>query len=95
MFTQFLQIVKQGEMQSHLEIARQMQVTPAMVVEIARELTKRGYLSEYNEACHALDTNCLSCGVSSACQIMGRTWSLTEKGQKAVLPLSTPTPLKR
>ena len=48
MFTQFLQIVKQGEMQSHLEIARQMQVTPAMVVEIARELTKRGYLSDFS-----------------------------------------------
>ena len=85
MFTKFLQIVKSGEIQSQLEIARKMQVSPAMVVEIARELTKKGYLSEYNEACHAQDTNCLSCGVSAACQIIGRTWSLTEKGEKAVL----------
>ena len=38
---------------------------------------------EYNEACHAQDTNCLSCGVSTACTIMGRTWSLTEKGKRA------------
>jgi hypothetical protein len=85
LLTQFLQIVKNGEMQSHLEIARKMQVSPAMVVEIARELTRRGYLSEYNEACHAQDTNCLSCSTSAACQILGRTWSLTEKGQRAVL----------
>ena len=83
MLTQFLQIVQNGEMQSQLEIAQRMGVSPAMVVEIALELTRRGYLSEYNEACHAEDTNCLSCGVSTACQIMGRTWSLTEKGKKA------------
>jgi len=85
MFTRFLQIVKNGEIQSQLEIAQMMQISPAMVVEIAQELTKRGYLSEYNEACHAQATNCLSCGVSAACQIMGRTWSLTEKGEKAIL----------
>ena len=83
MLTQFLQIIHSGEMQSQLEIARRMGISPAMVVEMARELTQRGYLSEYNEACHAQDTNCLSCGVSSACTIMGRTWSLTDKGKRA------------
>ena len=83
MLTQFLQMVQNGEMQSQLEIARRMGVSPAIVVEIAHELTQRGYLSEYNEACRAQDTNCLSCGVSTACTIMGRTWSLTEKGKRA------------
>ena len=67
MLTQFLQMVQNGEMQSQLEIARRMGVSPAIVVEIAHELTQRGYLSEYNEACRAQDTNCLSCGVSTAC----------------------------
>ena len=83
MFHNFLQIVKSGEVQSHLEIAQKMRVSPAMVVEIARQLTKQGYLSEYNAECHAQESNCQGCSVTSACQIMGRTWSLTDKGEKA------------
>ena len=84
MFHTFLKIVKSGEVQSHLELAHKLQISPAMVVEIARQLTRRGYLSEYHEECHTQNTNCLGCSVSSACQVMGRTWSLTNKGEKAI-----------
>jgi DNA-binding Lrp family transcriptional regulator len=81
MFRQFLVIIDKGEILSHLEIAQQMGITPTMVVEIAKELTRRGYLSEYSADCHAAKASCNGCDVSAACQIMGRTWSLTDKGK--------------
>ena len=91
MFQKFLQIVRQGEIQSQLEIAQKLGVSPTMVLEIARELTQRGYLNEFSADCFDQETNCRGCSTSTACQInvvnvvltMGRTWSLTEKGEKA------------
>ena len=85
MLQEFLRIVRQGEIQSHLEIAQKMGVSPAMVLEIARELTQRGYLSEFSADCFDQEANCRGCSASTACQIMGRTWSLTEKGEKVTL----------
>lgn len=86
MFRDFLNIVQRGEIQSQLEIAHQMGISPAMVVDMAHELTRRGYLSEYNAECHTNDSSCNACTVSTACQIMGRTWSLTDKGQHYLRP---------
>ncbi len=82
MMVQFLKIIQKGEIQSQLEIAQQLKVSPEMVVEIARDLTRRGYLSEYNAECYSEDAACNSCSVSNACHVMGRTWSLTEKGTR-------------
>jgi hypothetical protein len=83
MIQQFLEIIRGGEIQSQLDIAEKLKVSPALVVEIARELTRRGYLNEYNGDCQTNSSNCDGCSVSGACHIMGRTWSLTEKGMKA------------
>ena len=44
MFHQFLQIVRSGAVQSQFEIAEKLNISPEMVVQIARDLTARGYL---------------------------------------------------
>ena len=83
MLQRFLSIVKHGEIQSHLEIAQKMGVSPLMVLQMAGDLSRRGYLNEFDASCLGQDSTCTSCSVGSACQLMGRTWSLTEKGKKA------------
>jgi hypothetical protein len=58
-----------------------------MVVQLARELTRKGYLEETGGTCD-VDTAqpaCNGCAASSACQTAFSLWSLTEKGRQAVL----------
>jgi hypothetical protein len=87
MLYQFLQIIQKGDFQSHLDIAKQMAISPLMAVQIARELTRKGYLEEMGGACNPdpVQPVCTGCGASSACQTAFSLWSLTEKGRQAVI----------
>lgn len=71
-------------MQSLLEIARTMDIPPDMVLQIAKELTNKGYLQEIGADCNVPQNACSDCPASSACQAIIRHWFLTEKGQAAV-----------
>jgi hypothetical protein len=86
MLQRFLSIVQNGEIQSHLELAQKLGVSPFMVLQMARDLSRRGYLNEFDADCFAQESTCPSCSVGAACQLMGRTWSLTEKGKKVLKP---------
>ena len=58
MLYQFLKIIRAGEMQSLLEIARQMNTTPALVLQLADQLTRQGYLQEVRQDCGTPERPC-------------------------------------
>jgi hypothetical protein len=84
MFQQFLTIISGGEVQSQLDIAARMGISPDMAVQIAQDLAKRGYLEESGGDCCNSGSACDGCPASSGCQPMVRLWTLTEKGKKAI-----------
>lgn len=85
MFQQFLQIVRQGTVLNQFEIAEKMGVSPALVLQIARELTKRGYLQGNADSseCQKPGETCGGCPLGGTCQSLFNSWVLTEKGEKA------------
>jgi hypothetical protein len=84
MLTQFLLALQNGEMQSLLQIARSLGVSSGMVLQLARDLTERGYLQEIGPDCETLQNSCTDCPVTSNCHVIGRHWFLTEKGKHAL-----------
>lgn len=84
MLQQFLKIVETGEVLNHFQIAQQMKISPGMVVQIAQDLARRGYLAEYNAECCEQNPACEGCMLSSGCHQNGHTWILTDKGKKAL-----------
>ena len=85
MFHQFLKIVHSGSVQSQFEIAEKLTITPAMVLQIARELTARGYLKGGMDNCSTETQVCTGCPAGSACQTSFSIWTLTEKGERMVV----------
>ena len=84
MLHRFLATIQAGEMQSLLEIARKMNISAGMVVQMATELTKKGYLQELGMGCDLPQKGCSDCSVYSGCQISVRNWALTDKGKAAI-----------
>ncbi|MCE1252493.1 MAG: MarR family transcriptional regulator [Anaerolineae bacterium] len=85
MLQQLLFIVSQGSVLSQYEIAEKMGISPDMVLQVARELTNKGYLQNAIEACDNSEGGaCSGCTLGSACHINIHSWALTEKGEKAV-----------
>jgi hypothetical protein len=89
MLYQFLEAIQDGEVQSLLEIARSMDISPDMASQIAKELTKKGYLQEIGTDCGSPQTACLDCPVSKDCHGIARHWFLTEKGMAAISKQTT------
>ena len=54
MLHRFLETIQAGEVQSLLEIARTMDISPDMVLQMAKELTDKGYLQEIGADCDDL-----------------------------------------
>ena len=88
MLHRFLETIQAGEVQSLLEIARTMDISPDMVLQMAKELTNKGYLQEIGADCEEPQKGCSDCPVNSACQVIVRHWFLTEKGRAAVSSIS-------
>jgi hypothetical protein len=90
MLQKFLQIIQQGEVQSHLEIAQKLKISPGMALQMAHDLARMGYLEESGGDCCSPTPasggghSCGGCAASSACQVAFRQWALTKKGGKAV-----------
>ena len=84
MLYQFLETMQAGEVQSLLEIARSMNISADMVLQIARDLTNKGYLQEIGADCNMHQEACTDCPVSNGCHDIVNHWFLTEKG-KAVI----------
>ncbi len=81
MLYRFLKIIQFGDVHSLLEIARQLDITPVMVSQVADSLTKQGYLQAVNPGCDTSDQPCTDCLASSSCQSVLKRWILTDKGK--------------
>lgn len=84
MLHRFLKIIQTGKVESLLEIARSLKISPEMALLIAKDLTSKGYLQEINSDCDVHLGECSDCPASKGCQEGARHWFLTEKGQSAV-----------
>jgi hypothetical protein len=57
---------------------------PDMALQMAQELTNRGYLQEIGVDCEETLRGCPDCPVNSNCQVIIRRGFLSEKGRAAV-----------
>jgi DNA-binding Lrp family transcriptional regulator len=84
MLHRFLKEIQAGDVQSLLEIARKMGISPDLVLQMADELTHAGYLKEIGADCEGSEKGCPDCPINPTCQVIVRQWFLTEKGRAAV-----------
>ncbi len=84
MLYEFLKNIRDGEVQSLLEIARSLRIPPAMALQMAEELTRTGYLEQIGADCDTPRAGCGDCPLGSNCQELTRHWFLTDKGRAAV-----------
>ena len=84
MLHRFLKTIQAGEVQSLLEIASKMDISADMVLQIAKELTSKGYLEEIGVDCSGPQKGCSDCAVKQGCQVITRHWILTKKGSAIV-----------
>jgi DNA-binding Lrp family transcriptional regulator len=84
MLHRFLEMIWAGEVQSLSEIAHRLGISAEMVLQIAKDLTNKGYLQEIGADCNEPQNGCSDCPVGGSCQVPVRHWFLTEKGRNAV-----------
>jgi hypothetical protein len=84
MLHRFLETIQAGDVQNLLEIARTLRISPAMALQMAGELARKGYLQELGADCGTPQAGCSDCPAESNCQTLPRHWFLTEKGKAAV-----------
>ena len=84
MLHSFLKTIRDGEVQSLLEISRTMNISMEMTLRMANELAGKGYLQEIGADCGMPQTACSDCPAGSGCQVLTRHWFLTEKGKAAI-----------
>jgi predicted ArsR family transcriptional regulator len=85
MLLQLLDILRSGGAHTLREIARQLDVSEALVQGMIDELVHLGYLKLAAQACPG---SCESCPMASCCAIgsAGRLWTLTEAASRAPQP---------
>lgn len=85
MLQHFLQVINDQEAGNLTDLARRMQISPGMTLQIADDLSKKGYLEEISLDCEQpQQTPCADCGVRNMCKSINRYWILTPKGKKAI-----------
>ncbi len=84
MLRRFLETIQAGDVQSLQDMARRLGISLEMVLQIAKELTGKGYLQEIGSDCEEPHQGCADCVANRACQVSVRHWFLTDKGKSAV-----------
>ena len=84
MLRRFLETIQAGKVQSLQEMASTMGISLEMVLQIAKELTDKGYLQEIGADCDEPQKGCSDCPANRGCHAAVRHWFLTEKGRSAV-----------
>jgi len=85
MLTHLLQLLNQGTIHTPPALAAALGVPEALVVQMAEQLTRQGYLKE-SDSCGLA---CQGCALQQGCQAArpAHTWALTEKGAKMLARL--------
>ena len=78
-----LELVAEGGVHSHTDLARELGVSEGLLAQMLRDLEQMGYLKQVSTECGA---HCTGCPMSSECAVgrPGRVWALTEKGSRPV-----------
>ena len=84
MLRRFLETIQAGDVQSLQELARRLGISLSMVLQIAKELTDKGYLQETGSDCDEPQKGCGDCAANRACHVIVRQWFLTDKGRSAI-----------
>ena len=80
----FLDTIQAGDVQSLLEIARKLDISPNMVFQMAKELTDKGNLQEIGPNCDKPRPGCSDCSVNRACHSFVSQWFLIKKSRSVV-----------
>jgi len=82
MLERVLQAIAAGGALSLAELARQLDVAPALLEAMMENLEKMGYLQALEGGCQKA---CGSCASKGICAMIGggKVWSLSEKGARA------------
>lgn len=80
MLHRLLTLIRSGGAGTTLDIAAHMGVPPALVLQMAEELTRKGYLAEASPGCQEVQAGCSECSSTGACHLQARQWVLTQKG---------------
>jgi hypothetical protein len=83
MLHRFLETLWGGDVQSTQDIARRLDISQEMVLLIAQDLTRKGYLQELGSDCGEPHSGCPDCPINGSCQAPTRHWFLTPKGRLA------------
>ena len=78
MLEQLLKMVATGGIHSYAQLARDLNVSEALLEQMLEDLERMGYLQRMDAAC---DSHCDHCGVPANCTVRGpeHIWELTEK----------------
>ncbi|TEU18597.1 MAG: hypothetical protein E3J21_05600 [Anaerolineales bacterium] len=76
MLEHLLSLVGQGGVHSYADLARQLDVSEALLEQMLQDLARMGYLQPVADGC---ETHCADCPMTGACAIGGptRVWTLT------------------
>ena len=78
MLERLLSLVGQGGVHSYADLARQLDVSEALLEQMLQDLARMGYLRPVADGCEA---HCAGCPLSETCTIGGptRVWTLTSR----------------
>jgi len=81
MLERLLSLVGQGGVHSYTDLARQLDVSEALLEQMLQDLARMGYLRPVADGCEG---RCAGCPMTKTCAIGGptRVWALMEKGQR-------------
>jgi len=82
MLERLLQMLRAGGTHTIAELARELEVSEALVELMMEDLVRMGYLAVAGGSC---DRRCTMCPPAEVCAARGptRVWTLTRKGQEA------------
>lgn len=82
MLFELLDLLRQGGAQTYAALARQLDISEALLEGMLADLERMGYLRQVGGGCAG---HCHACTMAGTCAIGagGRIWALTEKGARA------------
>ena len=83
MLKELLKTLAEGQALNAVQVARQLDVTQGLVVQMLEDLEQRGYVEHLQLGCDA--GKCSGCAQAASCQTLPKLsgWTLMDKGRTA------------